>query len=511
MKINRTKNAKRNIVAGLFNKIVTLLLPFLVRTAFIYSLGSQYLGLNSLFTSILTVLNMTELGLSSAIVFSMYEPIANDDNNLLCALLNFYRKAYRNIGLIIMLIGLTLIPFLPNLINGECPDELNIYILYLLYLSNTVISYMLFAYKKSILEAFQRKDIISWIDTLTIGMTNVVQLLLLLFWHDIRVYYLYVFTLLCFTLLNNIISAIMVDRKYPQFICSGSLPKKTKDIIKKQVSGVMVNKICQMTRNSLDSIFVSAFIGLTMTTIYNNYYYVLNAVVGFTTIFTNAMTAGIGNSIAIESSEKNYTDFNKFNFMYMWIAGWASITMLCLYQNFMLLWVGEELTLPFGISVLFSIYFYALKIGDIRATYSSAAGLWWENRYRAIIEVIANIVLNYIFVKLWGVYGIVIATIVPILSINNIFGMNILNKYYFKVKHGTMIFFKKNILYLAVTLIAGIVTYYFCSFLGNSVVNLFEKAAICISVPNLLFLMIYSRNTDFLEAKKWIIEKFRKK
>ena len=508
MKINRTRNAKRNIIAGVFNKIVTLLLPFLVRTVFIYSLGSQYLGLNSLFTSILTVLNMTELGFSSAIVFSMYEPIANDDTDLLCALLNFYRKAYRNIGLIIILLGLALIPFLPHFINGECPDELNIYILYLLYLSNTVLSYLLFAYKKSILEAFQRKDIISWIDTLTIGMTNAVQLILLLLWHDIRVYYLYVITLVCFTLLNNIINAIVVDRKYPQFTCSGVLPKKVKDTIKKQVSGVMVNKICQMTRNSLDSIFVSAFIGLTMTTIYNNYYYILNAVVGFTTIFTNAMTAGIGNSIAIESPQKNYGDFNKFNFMYMWIASWASITMLCLYQNFMLLWVGEELTLPFGISVLFSIYFYALKIGDIRATYSSAAGLWWENRYRAIIEVIANIILNYIFVKLWGVYGIVIATIVPILGINNVFGMNILNKYYFKVNHGTMIFFRKNILYLGVTIISGIITYYLCSFCGNSVINLFEKAVICVVVPNILFYVFYSKSKDFLEAKKWIIKKF---
>ena len=131
MKIEKTKNAKRNIMVGLFNKLIVLFLPFLVRTAFIYSLGAEYLGLNSLFTAILNVLNMTELGFSSAVVFSMYEPIATDDTSTICALLNFYRKVYRIIGIVILVAGAVLIPFLPYLIKGECPAELNIYIIYI--------------------------------------------------------------------------------------------------------------------------------------------------------------------------------------------------------------------------------------------------------------------------------------------------------------------------------------------------------------------------------------------
>ena len=139
MKIARTKNATRNMWMGMINKVVVLVLPFFVRTAFIYSLGSEYLGLNSLFSSILTVLNITELGFSSAVVFSMYEPIAKDDDDRICALLNYYRKIYRIIGTIILAGGIIIMPFLPHLINGECPDELNIYILFFIYLLNTAL------------------------------------------------------------------------------------------------------------------------------------------------------------------------------------------------------------------------------------------------------------------------------------------------------------------------------------------------------------------------------------
>ena len=150
---------------------------------------------------------MTELGFSSAVVFSMYEPIATDDTSTICALLNFYRKVYRIIGIVILVAGAVLIPFLPYLIKGECPAELNIYIIYIIYLSNTVVSYLLFAYKKSILEAFQRNDILFWIDTFTVGLTNLFQLILLFIWHDVRAYYLYVVTLLIFTVVNNFLNA----------------------------------------------------------------------------------------------------------------------------------------------------------------------------------------------------------------------------------------------------------------------------------------------------------------
>ena len=510
MKIERTKNATRNMAMGIINKIVVLLLPFLVRTAFIYSLGSEYLGLNSLFSSILTVLNISELGFSSAVVFSMYEPIASDDNKRICALLNFYRKIYRIIGLVILLGGILVMPFLPNLINGECPDELNIYILFFIYLLNTALGYLLLAYKKSILEAFQRNDYISINDTITTGLTNIVQLCLLLIWKSIYVYYAYVLTMLAFTIINNYLNARIVNKKFPQYKCSGEIEPRDKAQIKKQVSGLMVSRICQMTRNSFDSIFVSAFISLTMTTIYNNYYYVVNAVVGVMNVITSAMLAGIGNSMTTETQEKNYNDFSVFNFIYVWIAGWAAVTMLCLYQDFMVLWVGEELTLPFLAAIVFSIYFYALKICDIRITYVSAAGLWWENRYRSIAETITNVVLNYIFVRIWGLYGIVLATVIPLVVINFFMGGKILFKYYF-TKFKIDNYLIDNIVYAAVTLIAAVLTLAITKLVTiNGFVGLTIKGLICCIVPNIIFFAFYFKTKKFIAAKNWIVGKIKR-
>lgn len=511
MKIERTKNAKRNIVTGLLNKVVVLLLPFLVRTVFIYNLGAEYLGLNSLFTSILHVLNITELGFSSAVVYSMYAPIAQNDHPTICALLNFYKKAYRAIGLIVFSVGMCLLPFLPHLIKGNCPDELNIYVLYVIYLLNSSCSYLLFSYKKSILEAFQRRDIVTLVDLITVGLTNLVQFLLIILWHDVRVYYLYVASLLFFTIVNNFINAYITKKMYPQYVCCGKLDAAVYSTIKKQVSGLMISKLCQMTRISLNSIFVSAFIGLTMTTIYNNYYYVLNSVVGIMTVLSHAMLAGVGNSMVTETVEKNYKDFNKFNFMYMWIAGWAAITMFCLYQNFMILWVGKELTLAVEISLLFSLYFYVLKIGDMRATYSSAAGLWWETRKISVIEVVANVSLNYLFIRLWGIQGIIAATMIPILLINNPLCFRVLNNNYFKMKKAPFVFFLKNLKYFVITIISGFITYKVCLLTPVGVLGLCSKLVICMFVPNLCFFILYIKDENYSDAKKWVVARFLKK
>ena len=266
-----------------------------------------------------------------------------------------------------------------------------------------------------------------------------------------------------------------------------------------------------MTRNSFDSIFVSAFISLTMTTVYNNYYYIVNAIVGVMNVITSAMIGGIGNSIAAESKKKNYNDFTVFNFIYMWISSWATVTLFCLYQNFMVLWVGEKLTLPLLAPVLFSIYFYALKMCDIRTTYTSAAGLWWENRSRAICETIANIVLNYLLVRIWGVYGIVLATIIPLILINFGFGAQVLFKHYFTDEKISK-YFIDNLGYAVVTIISVIVTFKVTTFIGEyTVANLFIRGIVCCFLPNILLWFAYFRTLKFKMAKEWVLTKIKRR
>lgn len=499
---SRTKNALRNMLFGFFNKIIILLFPFIIRTIMIKSLGSEYLGLNSLFTSILQVLNLAELGFSSAIVYSMYKPIAENNTKKICALMNLYKKIYRIIGTIIFLSGLILLPFLKYLIKGSYPSDINIYLLYLIYLFNTTITYYLFAYKSALLTAHQRSDITSGIQSIT----SIVQYLLQIFILAILKNYYFFITIQIFTtILNNIWIALYTNKKYPNYLCDGEITKEEKNDIKKRVAGLVVQRICGTTRNSLDSIFISAFLGLNIVAIYSNYYSIMNSIIGIMSIITTAIVAGIGNSIVTESEEKNYNDMNKFNFIYMWISGWCTICLACLFQPFMKLWMGEKYMFSYPMVILFCVYFYSLKMGDIRAAYSDAKGLWYENRYRAIAETVANIFLNLLLVHFLGIYGIILGTLISLLIINFGYGSQILFKHYF-VNQKMSEYFLYHLKYFITTLIICIITYFICSFIDTKLVyELIIKAIILVIVPNILYLVFYSKTKMFNESKELFI------
>ena len=176
---SKTKNSSRNLVFGICLKVYQLLVPFLIRTIIIKILGIEYAGLNSLFTSILQVLNIAELGVGTALVFSMYKPIVEHDDKKICALMQLYKIYYRVIGLVILAIGLCITPFLSKLIKGDVPPDINIYVLYFLNLGATVLSYWLFAYKNSLFQAHQRNDVVSKVTILTNTVMYVLQISLL--------------------------------------------------------------------------------------------------------------------------------------------------------------------------------------------------------------------------------------------------------------------------------------------------------------------------------------------
>lgn len=506
--MHRTKNAIRNIIFGFINKVVVLLGPFIIRTVIIQQLGSEYLGLSSLFTSILQVLNLTELGFSSAVIFSMYKPIAEKDTDTICALMNLYKKIYRVIGCIILVVGCLVTPFIGNLIKGSYPNDINIYILYLMYLFNTAITYFLFAYKSALLTAHQRNDIISNVNTIVFLIQYVVQAIVLIIFKN---YYIYLLITTISHILNNIICAIRANKLYPEYIPKGNLNKEIKDDIKKRVKGLLITRICQTTRNSLDSIFISTFIGLNMVTIYSNYYLLMSSIIGVIGIISTSVVSGIGNSIVTETVDKNYKDMNKFNYIYMWFSGWCTICLACLYQPFMKIWMGTEYMFEYGVVILFCIYFYALKMGDVRAMYSDAKGLWWENRYRAIAESIANVILNFVLGKLFGIYGIICGTLISLLIINFGYGSQILFKFYFGSKR-IFEYFKNHFIYLLITLVIAVITYFVCSFVKlEGIPELIVKGIICVIIPNILYLLVYFKTNRFKEAKEFILGILKKR
>ena len=493
MKIERTKNAARNVVWGIIEKVASLLLPFAVRTIMIKTLGSEYLGLSSLFTSILSVLSISELGIGTAIVFSMYKPIAEDDNETLCALLNAYRSVYRVIGIIILIAGLAITPFLPKLVKGSVPSDVSLYALYFIYLFNTVISYFLFSYKAALFSAFQRNDLLSKRSFVINLCSNIYKIAVLILFHS---YYVYVIIIPVATIATNLLNAYLANKMFPDIQCKGVLPKETKDGIKKRIIGLMSFKIYNVVFASVDSIVISSFLGLTPLAIYNNYYYVQNSLVGFLVILTSSITAGVGNKMVTNSKEDNYSDFKKITFVNGWICSWCAVCMFCLYQPFMELWVGKELVFPFSTMTLMVFYFLLPRITTITYTYREAAGLWWEDRFRPLVSTVVNLVTNIVLVQIIGMNGVIISTLICTVFINIPWGSIILFKNYFCISPKE--YFSHIIFYLLISSFVGGSTYFLCTLLpDHGFVFLLVKASICFVIPNILFWICYHRMKEY--------------
>ena len=490
---SRTKNAKRNIVSGLVSKCVSLLFPFVVRTCVIHYLGTVYLGLGGLFSSILQVLSLAELGFGEAMVFSLYAPLQKNDTTKICAILNLYKKIYRAIGIVILVGGLAVMPFLKYFINGGYPKGVNVELLYIINLFNVVVSYWLFAYKNSLLSAAQNISVSNKIGMVMQCAMSIAQIIILV---TLRNYYVYVLIIPAFTIARNLITEVVSKRLYPDYFCKGKLPKEDIRDIEKRVTGLFIYKFCGTMRTSFDNIVISSFCGIVMLGKYENYYFIVHTIMSFFVIFSSSITAGIGNSMVSESVEKNYEDYQKFLFIYEWITGWCTVCLFCLYQPFMLVWVGEDLMLGGEIVALMSAYFYILKSGDMCYIYRQAAGIWWKDKLRPAVEAVANLVLNIVLVKYFGVAGVLMATIVTMLIINTYWGAKTLFNTYFK--RSMKEYFINLLLYLVITTFAVAVTYGICQlFAFTGIVRLLYNMLICCIVPNVVYLLCYRSNKNF--------------
>ena len=368
MILERTKNAKKNIFWGLINKTVKIVVPFIIRTIIIYKLGEEYIGLNSLFTSILSTLSLAELGFDTAIVAIMYRYVADEDNDIINALVNFIRKAYLWVGSIILIAGCCCIPFLKLMINDyeSLPNDINLYVIYLLFLINTVITYFFGGYRNSIFEAYQRQDILSNLNTGVTLLFSLFQIYALVVSHN---YYVYLVLIILSNIVLNLLVYYVSIRRFRNVKPVGSIDNEQKKELKKILYGTFMGKIGGVFSNSVDNMVVSAFLGVTILAYYTNYYYVVTALQSILVTIYISLQAGIGNSIALETKEKNYKDMIKFTFMFNWIVGWCSICMMILFQPFIKLWVGKNAILPYAVQLLIVLDFYIVMCGSIQGTY----------------------------------------------------------------------------------------------------------------------------------------------
>ena len=497
MKIQRTKNAARNIVFGTLLKAIKMVAPFIIRSFMLRYLGVQYLGLNGLFVSILSFLNLAELGVGSAMVFSMYKPIAEDDTESICALMKLYRTFYRFIGLFIAVLGVALMPFLRNLIKGDVPPDMNLYILYAMNLGNTVLTYWLFAYKNCLLNAHQRNDVVSKVAMIIHLVEYTVKILAVVL---LRNYYVYLIVQLLAQVAINLVISVRVSKLYPNYKPVGNLPKeKVMDIVKR-VRDLFTSKFSHVVFNSADTLVISSFMGLTALAIYQNYYYIISSLRTMLEVVIGACIAGVGNSLVTESEEKNYRDLERLTLLYSWLMGVATAMLLCMYQPFMQIWMGEENMLSFQYVICFAIYFYSMGINMLINMFKDAAGIWRRDRWRPLTSALVNLGLNLATVQWLGLYGVLLSSVISIVFVqlpwlfHNLFAEVFPARY----KWQYIRFFCG---FVVIALVSSAASYLLCSLLRLDVWPLLiVSAVISFIVPNAFFYLAYGRNPLFKKS-----------
>jgi len=503
---NRTKNATRNIVFGTILKTYQIAAPFLTRTLMIRFMSIEYTGLSGLFASILQVLNLAELGVGSAMVYSMYKPIAENDTKKIQALMNAYRQYYRIIGTVIAAIGLALTPFIPKLINGNPVPELNVYALYLISLSATVLSYWLFAYKNSIITAHQRSDIISKANIVSSTVLYLIQIASIVIFKN---YYIFISATVISQILTNIIIFFVANKLYPQYKPSGILDKAEKQQINKRIRDLFTAKIGSVIVNSADTIIISAFLGLETLAIYQNYFYIITALIGVLGIVHHACMASIGNSIVTETKNKNYHDLQKYTFLIMFIVGLSAICLLNLFQPFMDIWVGKELELEFSAVICFAIYFYVYEFNQLLCTYKDAGGIWHQDRLRPLITALTNLILNIASVHFLGIYGVILSTVVSTLLIGTPWLIKNLFSTIFESAQKRD-YITNIIIYSFTTILSGTICYIICDFVPHiKYIELIIKTIICISITTSIYIATYRSLPVYAESKKLTRKMFK--
>lgn len=418
MKLDFARNARRNTAAMLVNKTIALLFPFLNRTLFLFVLGPEYLGLNGLFGSVLGVLMLAEMGFATAVISSMYKPIADDDRELVCAYLRYYRSVYRWVGLTIFAFGLCLMPFLGRLVHGSVPADVNLHVLFFIHLVNTAASYFLFAYRRSVIDAHNRNSVTVNIQTaMSIAQYLAVFAVLLVF----KNYYWYVATAVAFTVAQNLLIYAASRRLYPDISPRGELSPARRRAVARDVRSIFLHKLGGIVSMHSGNLVVSSCLGLVAVAAFGNYYYVITAVGGLVSAIYAPMLGGFGNKIHTESKEMNFALLMKVREAIGMVVEWCAAMMAALYGPFIALWSAgrPELVRHALTPVLMITLFCVNQSRQALLSFKAGAAMWRQDRFKPLAGALSTLAVSIVLAnvlpdafKIDGVVAAAIATFV---------------------------------------------------------------------------------------------------
>ena len=491
---SRTEYSILNILTGVGGYFLNTVLGFVCRMVFVRCLSADYLGVNGLFTNILTMLSLAELGVGSAIVYALYKPLAENDEEKIASLMRLYSKAYRMIGTLIAVVGLALMPFIKLIIQEQPNISESIYLLYGINLFNTASSYF-FSYRSSLLIAAQRNYIVSGINYAITILQSVLQMVFLL---KFRNYLGYLLIQTAGTFVFYILVSYVATRQFP-FIRKKDvkpLPKNEQKMLFSNIRDLMIYKVSSLLVNSTDNILITFFNGLATTGIASNYTLLVNTLNSLLSQVFNGLTASIGNHNASESGEKRYQMFSFLNMMNFWIFGWAALGIFFCSSDLVQLCFGEEYVLSTEIPFVMALNFLSVGMMNAVWTYKHTLGLFHYGRFIQFFTGILNIVFSVLLGTYWGLFGILFATFIARLFTSLWYDPYAVFKYGFQ--KSLSIYAKKIAKYLVVLSVSAILCR--ISFLvvnGGILVRTLLKMVLCSLVSNAVFWIAFHRSEEF--------------
>ncbi|MDO7871203.1 MAG: oligosaccharide flippase family protein [Enterococcus casseliflavus] len=493
----RLQKTVLNSSVSVFIFVLRLIMSFLVRSFFIQYLGIEYLGLNGLFTNILSFLSLAELGFGTSIIYELYEPLAIKDKKALSALMNLYKKSYMVIGISVGILGVLIIPFLHLFIEGS--NVSNVYYIYILFLINSVVSYF-FTYKKSLLNADQKNYVVVIIEFSFFVALSISQIISLILFNN---FIIYLILQIIATIGGNIVISFFVSRKYKDIFAIN--PTKTsseiRNRLKRNIIGNFSSQIGSVLVLATDNIMISYFIGLATVGKYANYTMIITAIRGITSQITGAVTPSLGNAITEKNKRKELELFKIHLFINSSIVYFISVTLVTVMNPFIELWVGkdflfsDQLMLLIVIQITLQIY-----LGTCR-TFIAAYGIFWQQRWKSIIEGLINILLSLVLVKSFnlGISGIILGTILSTILVIFWYEPYLVFKY--GLKTSSIDYAKKTIIFFIKLSIAITLGLFLKQYIPTHSFIAFIIGVFCTFLCNtLVYVILFSYEQDFRNA-----------
>lgn len=508
---SRTGNVIKNSGASLFYKFTHIIMQFVLRTAFVYILGKEYTGISTLFSDILQVLSLMELGMGTAMTYALYKPLVDRDSNKVSALMGFYRKAYTLIGILVFVVGMMFEPFLNYLVTDVPNVKEDIHIIFAMYVLTSASSYFL-VYKTTLLRANQESRVISFVDSLVLSLEGIVEIIVLLIFKE---YFSYLVLHLIFMLVRNIILSIIAQQKFENYLfINMKLTKWETQCLLKDVFALGIYKISGVMINSTDSIIISAFVGTKEVAIIGNFTLIISSIRTTIEQIVESVKASIGNLAVTSSKEKQEEVFRQMNFMAFWIACFCCTCFFVLLNPFVgTIWFDSEYQISiYVIAVLTANFFIAVMVYPIEA-FRTGNGLFVQGKYRPAIMAVLNIVLDIFFVKIWGVFGVLLATTVSRLLTQVWFDPYLVYKNVFKKKPWEYYWIYLQQAMITAVCCMGSYTLAHIISISNVYVKFLYQMIIAICVPNLILLLLFHQKKEMIGMKEymiWILERIKK-